>query len=511
MGQTNETDTDSTRGPALAARARRRARLAGVGAALVWLLASQALFGCADMVEGHDVSTGMAPMQGPTPAEAVPGAPAAGTDPMAGAHGASLRFTLRTADSGGGLAFVGVGGAIDGQVNPALHAGEGDMVTITLVNGEPAEHDIALPDLGVQSQRIRGSGAQTVIQFVAAKRGVFPYYCTLSGHRQAGMAGQLVVGALDAANPAGRGVSITRSPDDLPAPLGNRAPQTVRVDLEAVELEGRLADGATYQYWTFNGKTPGPFIRVRLGDTVQVTLRNRADSRMTHSIDLHAVTGPGGGAAVMQVAPGASQTFAFKALNPGLFVYHCATPMVAEHIARGMYGLILVEPPEGLPHVDHEFYVMQGEVYTVQPYGAQGLLDSSEEKLLAEQPEYFVFNGAVGALSAEHPLRAAVGDTVRIFFGVGGPNFTASFHVIGEIFDRVYSEGSLTSAPLTNVQTTLVPAGGATMVEITLQTPGRYTLVDHALSRAERGLMGALIVSGAPDPEIYRPGTEGGQ
>ncbi|MEO8289342.1 MAG: nitrite reductase, copper-containing, partial [Chloroflexota bacterium] len=200
-------------------------------------------------------------------------------------------------------------------------------------------------------------------------------------------------------------------------------------------------------------------------------------------------------------------------LNPGLYVYHCATPSAAEHIARGMYGLILVEPEAGspwaLPAVDHEFYVMQGEIYTQQPYGTKGLQEPSPQKMLDERPEYFVFNGSVGALSAEQPLRARVGDTVRIYFGVGGPNFTSSFHVIGEIFDRVYREGSLTSPPLTNVQTTLVTSGGAAVVELTLQVPGKYTLVDHSLSRTERGLAGSLIVDGALDPDLYSQGQDG--
>ena len=134
--------------------------------------------------------------------------------------------------------------------------------------------------------------------------------------------------------------------------------------------------------------------------------------------------------------------------------------MVANHISSGMYGLILVEPPGGLPKVDREFYVMQGELYTDRPFGQQGHDEFSVEKLLAERAEYFVFNGAVGALTTEHPMKAKVGETVRIFFGVGGPNATSSFHVIGEIFDRVYKEAAIGPPPATNVQTTMVPAGG---------------------------------------------------
>jgi nitrite reductase (NO-forming) len=275
------------------------------------------------------------------------------------------------------------------------------------------------------------------------------------------------------------------------------------VELESVELEGQLADGTTYTYWTFNGQVPGPMIRVRVGDTVELTLANAPDSANTHSIDLHAVTGPGGGAVATQVVPGESRTFSFRALHPGLYVYHCATPSVAHHIAQGMYGLILVEPEGGLTPVDQEFYVMQGEIYTKSAFGAPGHQETDAARLLNENPRYVVMNGSVGALTDRHPLTAEVGENVRIFFGVGGPNFTCSFHVIGEVFDRVYDQASLTSEPLTNVQTTVVPAGGATVVEFDLQVPGTYILVDHALSRTERGAAGYLVVEGADNPEIF--------
>jgi nitrite reductase (NO-forming) len=284
----------------------------------------------------------------------------------------------------------------------------------------------------------------------------------------------------------------------------------VQVVLETVEVDARLADGSSFRFWTFNGKVPGPFVRVRVGDTVEVVLKNAADSQFAHSVDFHAVTGPGGGAVATQTKPGEETTFTFKALSPGLFVYHCATPMVAHHIANGMYGLILVEPEGGLDLVDHEFYVMQGEVYTAEPYATQGALSFDVEKLLDEQPEYLIFNGAVDALTASSPLLAQTGETVRIFFGVGGPNLTSSFHVIGEIFDKVYDLASLTSAPLTDVQTTLVPPGGAVVVEFALQVPGRYLLVDHALSRLERGLVGFLLVEGPENPEVFQGEMTGG-
>jgi nitrite reductase (NO-forming) len=303
--------------------------------------------------------------------------------------------------------------------------------------------------------------------------------------------------------PNGEAISIVRDPTDIPSPLNNRAPSHVRVNLDTIEVTSRLDDGATYTYWTFNGRVPGPFVRVRVGDTVEAHLTNHHDSTMMHNVDFHAVTGPGGGAKATEAAPGEARSFEFTALNPGLYVYHCAVPMAAQHIANGMYGLILVEPEGGLPKVDHEFYVMQGEIYTEQPFRATGELTESYQKLMDERPEYFVLNGAVGALTKEKPLKAKVGETVRILFGDGGPNYTSSFHVIGEIFDRLYALGSLNSAPLADVQTASVPPGGAVMAEFKVEVPGNYMLVDHSLSRVARGLAGVLTVEGPDNPLVF--------
>lgn len=442
------------------------------------------------------------------------------------ASGITIEYTLESGLMDGKMVFIGKGDEIEGQINPDLKAGLGDTVKIHLSSGEGAMHNLYIDELNVQSEDFLGQDTVTV-EFIADNEGTFTYYCAVPGHVQAGMFGTFIVGsgiaaagsesqntgytgsgqaapvvAAGAVDP--NAVDIVLNPADLPGPLPNRGPERVVVELETVELVGKLADGTTFKYWTFNGTVPGPFIRVRVGDTVEVHLKNLPDSQMAHSVDFHATTGPGGGAAVTQTMPGGETMFTFKATNPGLYVYHCATPMVAHHIANGMYGLILVEPEGGLPPVDREFYVMQGELYTAQPFGTAGTLTDDITKLLNETPEYFVFNGAaMGLASEEHMLRANVGETVRIFFGVGGPNFTSSFHVIGEIFDRVYDQASLTSSPLTDVQTTLVPPGGATMVEFKLEVPGRYILVDHALSRLERGLAGILLVEGDDNPDIF--------
>ncbi|HYM30759.1 MAG TPA: copper-containing nitrite reductase [Candidatus Cybelea sp.] len=438
----------------------------------------------------------------PSTAAPPPPAAAAGSASAPSADLSDIRYTLRTGIAEGRMVFLGVGGAIDGKVNPELTAAEGQGVQITLINGEGAEHDIALPDENAKSPRVTGKGASTTLAFRAGKPGDFVYFCSTPGHRQAGMEGKFSVTAKPPAQALAQ-ADISREPTDVPPPIGKRGPQIVRVDLQTSEVEGRLANDVTFGFWTFNGKVPGPMLRVRVGDTVEVHLKNAAESSMIHSVDFHAATGPGGGAAALQVDPGDEKSMKFKALVPGLYVYHCATPMVAEHIANGMYGMILVEPEEGLPKVDHEFYVMQGEVYTDAAFGQHGSQEFSVEKLLNERPEYFVLNGAVGALTKLHPLRAKVGESVRIYFGVGGPNFTSAFHVIGEIFEKVYDGGGLQGRVSRGIQTVTVPPGGATVVEFTPVVPGNFIIVDHALARMERGLAGMLIVEGPPNPAIY--------
>lgn len=307
---------------------------------------------------------------------------------------------------------------------------------------------------------------------------------------------------------AAKGADIARDPSDLPPPIGDRPPGIVRVTLTAREVVGKLdaASGTTYRYWTFNGKVPGPFIRVRQGDTIVLTLQNDKSDTMVHSIDLHAALGPGGGSALSQVPPGQSKTFSFQATTPGLFVYHCGTPMVAEHMANGMYGLILVEPPGGLPHVDHEYYLMQGEIYTTAPKGKPGLQQFSGTNLMQENAQYYVYNGSVDATNGEFALHSNVGETVRIFLGNAGPNSTASEHMIGQIFSKVYTLGSLTSPPLTGVQTATVPSGGAAILELTTSMPGKYAIMDHAISRMEKGLMAVLNVQGQENTALMHAG-----
>lgn len=301
---------------------------------------------------------------------------------------------------------------------------------------------------------------------------------------------------------------LTDAPE-VPPPITRKHATKVIVDLETKEVKMRLADGVDYTFWTFGGKVPGKFIRIREGDQVEFHLHNHPSSKLPHNIDLHAVTGQGGGAEGSFTAPGHSSTFSFKALNPGLYVYHCATAPVGMHIANGMYGLIFVEPKEGMPKVDKEFYVMQSEFYTKGKYGAPGLQPFSMTKAVEEKADYVVFNGNVGALVGDKAIKAKVGEKVRLFVGNGGPNLVSSFHVIGEIFDKVYVEGGkLTNE---NVQTTLVPAGGSAIVDFKLDTAGTFILVDHSIFRAfNKGALGMLKVEGEHNKEVYSGKTEDG-
>ncbi len=297
----------------------------------------------------------------------------------------------------------------------------------------------------------------------------------------------------------------------VPPAVARKEAKHLIVNLAVTEEERPLSEGVTYEFWSYNGHTPGPFIRLRVGDTFEVRLDN-SKAKLTHTVDFHAVTGPGGGAGALMANPGEKTAATFKALNPGIYVYHCAAPPIAAHIANGLYGLVLVEPEDGMPKVDREYYVLQSEFYTDGEIGTPGLQAFSSNKGFAEKPEYVVFNGHTQALVDERKLKAKVGETVRLYVGNVGPNLISSFHLIGEIFDRVYKEGSL-AAPGTHVQTTMIPAGGAAIVEFKIDVPGDYVMVDHSIFRMDRGAVGLLSVTGDPTPAIFRshqPGSPAG-
>jgi nitrite reductase (NO-forming) len=293
-------------------------------------------------------------------------------------------------------------------------------------------------------------------------------------------------------------------------------PMTHEVRVTSSQVVAEVMPGTTMDLWTFDGRIPGPMIRVRVGDTVDFFLKNDATSSMPHNVDFHAVNGPGGGAMRLDTLPGSESELRFKLLNPGIYIYHCAFPDVPMHIAHGMYGLIVVEPEGGLPAVDHEFYVMQHEFYTDRggslPAAAladAGHLPYSDAYGNEERPTFVMFNGRPGAITGERAIGKMgepvnTGETVRLFVGNIGPNLISSFHVIGEIFDSVYVEGSFDLVNH-NVQSTVIPCGGAAGVEFRVEVPGTYLLVDHAIFRTHKGAAGELVVGGEAEPGVFEP------
>lgn len=402
---------------------------------------------------------------------------------------------------------------------------------VTWVNEDAYEHTVTPTDKDQWGTEGSGDhisdwmGEGDTYSFTFDEPGTYTYYC-IPHAAQAddgewrGMVATIIVSE-SAASPgpvAGAGdpgpalpvdvAEIGRDAADVPPPIGDRGPEHLYFDITATEVVGEMADGTTYNYWTFDNTVPGPMLRAKVGDTMTINLTNDPGSSMGHDIDFHAVTGPGGGAPVLGVEPGETVSATFKLLNPGLFIYHCAYQDPPLHIAHGMYGLILVEPEEGLEPVDREYYVVQSDFYSPFDASQEGHHDYDGDRASSEDPSFVVFNGRMGSLQDEdRQLQAEVGETVRLYVGNGGPNLVSSFHVIGEIFDRVWDQGGLGAAPQENIQTTLVPAGGATIVEFDVEVPGDYFLVDHSIFRVHKGAFGVLHVEGEEDPDVYREGA----
>lgn len=285
----------------------------------------------------------------------------------------------------------------------------------------------------------------------------------------------------------------------------------LRVPLTTNTQITQLTSQYKYEQWNFNDSVPGPFIRARVGDVVELTLTNKDDTGNPHNIDCHAFLGPGGGAAVTTVEEGETKAARFRLTAPGLYLYHCAAAPVPVHISNGMYGLMYVQPEDSdvLPPVDREYYVMQSEFYHEPPEIDDDGRRSSQvlfsyPNALRGEPEVVVFNGHESALTTDKPLKARVDESVRIFFGNAGPNLTSSFHVIGSIFERAYRDGDVLSLPGRYISTVSVPPGGSTIVDMKMQVPGTYTIVDHAIFRLDKGAVGYLNVAGPQRPGIYQ-------
>ncbi|MDX1745386.1 MAG: copper-containing nitrite reductase [Halobacteriales archaeon] len=301
--------------------------------------------------------------------------------------------------------------------------------------------------------------------------------------------------------------SVAASPLDIPGPVSRSSPAEVDVTLRPEEVTAEIDDGVSFDFMTYNGQIPGPLIRVREGDTVNLTFENPDENVLPHNVDFHAVAGPGGGAGATLTNPGETTKLRFKATYPGAYLYHCAVPNLDMHISAGMFGVILVEPEAGLPEVDHEFYFGQHEVYTTKPQEG-GKVRFDMTTMRREDPMYVLINGSAYAITPdrEGSPSVSVGDTARVIFGVGGPNLTSNFHPIGNVWEEYYPQGSLTADPLTHIQTWPVPPGSTAIATMQFQVPGPVKLVDHALSRvAKKGCMAIISAEGPENPDIFDP------
>lgn len=414
------------------------------------------------------------------------------THQPANGEGGKFTFTFEAYLSG----YIGVGGDIDGLVNPVLQVDEYSEVTIILLAGDSRRHDFVIDEL-IQSGEVDPDENVNSLTFTFFVEGIgsHTYYCSVTGH-YATMNGIFNVG--DSANLPGAAIgldnNVIKKPNEIPDAVGDRAAQDIEITLVTKEVNAKLDDGTSFTFWTFNGTVPGPMIRVRIGDNVTINLQNEATSNFTHSVDFHAVNANGGGAAATQAAPGTTESFWFIPEWEGAFVYHCASPHIPTHISKGMYGAISVEPAAGLDVVDYEFYVGQSEIYTEYPKGTQGHQTFSGPKQLTETPDYVIFNGQVNALTQPgYTLNVTNATTVRIFFAVGGPNVASNFHLIGGVWDRVYYEMNWTEPNMINAETIVVAPGSVVAVEVDITRLGTFILVDHALTRTfDKGSLGFL-------------------
>jgi nitrite reductase (NO-forming) len=301
---------------------------------------------------------------------------------------------------------------------------------------------------------------------------------------------------------------VAADPTDIPSPITRNRPVTHDITLESKDLISEIEPGVEFKYMTYGGQVPGPMIRVRQGDKVNLTFKNNSQNTLLHNVDFHAVYGTGGGSKATLCPPGQTKDLHFKLMYPGAFIYHCAVPKLDEHISSGMYGMIMVEPQEGLPEVDHEFYLGQHEVYTKKEAGEKGFHELDVDAMKAENPTYVLLNGEKKALTEKRygTMKTEVGDTARIFMVTGGPNLSSSFHAIGNVWTKAWREGAIASEPEEYVQTCQVAPGSCGIFEMDFPVPEKSFLVDHALSRYNRkGMLGVIEVEGEEQPHIFHP------
>ncbi len=377
---------------------------------------------------------------------------------------------------------------------------------VTFRNTGAAFHDLTFADgtkIGAEAGAI-GTGKVTI------PADGLTFICSVPGHEQGGMKGAVTVaGAPPAAggdNPGGQAPSGTIAADpNAPAyvPLDATAPallpgKTHDIDLVITEEEKTIAPGFVQKVWTFDGTVPGPVIRVKVGDTIRIHLKNPAENQLPHSIDFHA-SQVAWNDEMTSIKPGEEKLYEWTADYAGVWMYHCGTDPALHHIANGMYGMVIVEPAEGLPKVSKEFAIVQSEWY-LGPQGKEA--DLEKAMAAAPAPDLVLFNGVANQYK-DHPLEVATGERVRIFVLNAGPSIDSSFHIVGTIFDTVTKEGvalSRGNAGNWGAQAMdLAPAQGG-IVEFSTAEDGLYPIVTHAFNFVGRGALG-LVQAGDGDPK----------
>ena len=449
-----------------------------------------------------------APSEPASPGTAAsPSGPAASGTPAASPSGSA---PAATSPSGGEAGTIEIH-AFDLGFDPSnLEVPEAGRYALTFVNDGGAPHDITFPD----GTKLVASGGESDTGEVEIPAEGLAFICSIPGHKEGGMVGQLTVAGAAAASPSqpagedhggpGPETEIAADPNAPPPAVHDPVAPELRegtvheLDLEMTERVMTVAEGYQQAVWTFGDTVPGPVLRVKVGDTIRVTLTNPADNQLAHSMDFHSSM-VAWNDEMTSINPGETKVYEWQAVHAGVFMYHCGTTPTLHHIANGMYGMVIVEPTEGLDPVEHEFALVQSEWYL----GEQGqVTDLTKAAAAAADPEFVVFNG-VASQYVDAPIEVPTGERVRVYVLNAGPNVDSSFHVVGTIFDRVVKEGmelEVGNAGNWGAQAMdLSPAQGG-FVEFTLAEDGLYPLVTHAFNYVGRGAVG-LFQAGDGDPK----------
>jgi nitrite reductase (NO-forming) len=418
---------------------------------------------------------------------------------------ASTSPTSGAPDGGGDvLGTIDITG-IDIAYEPAhVEVEQAGRYEVNFKNDGAVAHDVTFAD----GTTATAEAGQTAVVEVDVPSEGLSFLCSVPGHADAGMEGMIMVkgGATpapdDHGGPAPSG-DVAADPDAPaytlfdPAAPPLRSGRAHEIELVIEEKPMTVAAGFVQQVWTFNGTVPGPAIRVKVGDTIRVTLRNPTSAAVSHSIDFHS-SQVAWNDEMRSIAPGEELVYEWRADYAGVWMYHCGTSPALHHIANGMYGMVIVEPEDGLPSVDAEFAVVQSEWY-LGPQGEPASL--AKAAAAAPAPDYVVFNGVANQY-LDNPIEVGTGDRVRVFVLNAGPSIDSSFHVVGTIFSAVTKEGVHlvpgNDGSWGSQAVDLAPAQGA-IVEFDMPEEGLYPMVTHAFNFVGRGALG-LFQAGDGDP-----------